>query len=197
MESRTGGLPILNYEYKILQHLKNVEGVPNVYKFGLQGDFNWMAMDYIGYSLEHYHSVCHKVFKFETVCQIAIQAISILKSVHDNFIIHRDIKPENFLISQNGKGPLYIIDYGLSKRFVDDSGRHIPRATNKGFRGTLRYASVNMHQGIENSRRDDLESLGYLLIYLLKGKLPWQNLKVQRNLKADHIGKVKMRTQLK
>lgn len=90
-----------------------------------------------------------------------------------------------------------MIDYGLSKRYVDDVGRHIPRATNKGFRGTLRYASINMHQGIENSRRDDLESLGYVLVYLQKGKLPWQNLKVQRNMKADNIARVKMRTQLK
>jgi serine/threonine protein kinase len=109
--------------------------------------------------------------------------------------VHRDIKPENFLISQDGKGPLYLIDFGLSKRYIDDAGRHIPRATNKGFRGTLRYASINMHQGIENSRRDDLESLGYVLIYLIKGKLPWQNLK-KGKLKAENIASVKSKTQL-
>lgn len=114
-----------------------------------------------------------------------------MKRVHNLYIIHRDIKPENFLISKDGKGPLYIIDYGLSKRYVDDQGRHIPRATNKGFRGTLRYASINMHQGIENSRRDDLESLGYVLIYLIKGKLPWQNLKVPRKRKSEQIARVK------
>jgi serine/threonine protein kinase len=68
-----------------------------------------------------------------------------LKGIHDLYIIHRDIKPENFLISQNGRGALKIIDFGLSKRYIDDQGRHIPRATNKGFRGTLRYASINMH----------------------------------------------------
>lgn len=128
------------------------------------------------------------------MCQLAIQALQILKQVHDRFIIHRDLKPENFLISKKGNGELFLIDYGLSKRFIDDSGRHIPRATNKGFRGTLRYASINMHQGIENSRRDDLESLGYVLVYLQKGKLPWQNLKVARKVKADNIARVKMRT---
>lgn len=120
----------------------------------------------------------------------------ILRSVHDMGIIHRDIKPENFLLGDNGKGRLYLIDFGLSKRFIDDQGRHIPRNTNKGFRGTLRYASLNMHQGIENSRRDDLESLGYVLIYLLKGKLPWQDLNVQKKMKAENITRVKMKTQL-
>ena len=129
---------------------------------------------------------------------IAIQALQVVWDVHNRSIIHRDLKPENFLISEkSGKGTLYLIDFGLSKLYKNDSGQHIPRAENKGFKGTLRYASVNMHRGVENSRRDDLESLGYVLIYLAKGKLPWQGLKVPQHERADAIGKMKMKMQLK
>lgn len=113
--------------------------------------------------------------------------------VHNRFIIHRDIKPENFLI-QNKK--LHLIDFGLAKRYLDEQNNHIPRLENKEFRGTLRYASTNMHLGVENSRRDDLESLAYVLIYLAKGKLPWQGLKVEASERSSAIGKMKMKTQL-
>lgn len=91
---------------------------------------------------------------------------------------------------------LHLIDFGLSKKFIDENNAHIPRYENKEFRGTLRYASTNMHQGVENSRRDDLECLGYVLIYLAKGKLPWQGLKVPAGERAKAIAKLKMKTQL-
>jgi casein kinase I family protein HRR25 len=128
---------------------------------------------------------------------IATESIQLLWDLHSRFIIHRDLKPENLLISQNGTGPITLIDFGLSKKFIDHTNQHIPRLEEKSFRGTLRYASSNMHQGIENSRRDDLESLGYVLVYLAKGKLPWQGLKVPAKEKGDLIGRVKMKTQTK
>ena len=100
--------------------------------------------------------------------------LQVLEAIHNKFILHRDLKPENIMYNPvNGKFSL--IDFGLSKRYVDKSGRHILRATNKCFRGTLRYCSLNMHNGVENSRRDDIESLVYVLIYLLKGSLPWMS----------------------
>jgi len=87
-----------------------------------------------------------------------------------------------------------LIDFGLSKRYIDDNGKHITRTDKRPFRGTLRYCSANMHLGVENSRRDDLESLAYVLIYLAKGKLPWQNIKLEANQKMEKIAKIKLNT---
>jgi len=101
--------------------------------------------------------------------------ITRLESMHNNNFIHRDMKPDNFLMGLKGKAAVvYVIDFGLSKRYRDPkTGQHIPYRDGKSLTGTARYASVNTHIGIEQSRRDDLESIGYILLYLLKGSLPW------------------------
>lgn len=125
---------------------------------------------------------------------VGINILNILTDVHKKHIVHRDLKPENFLI--DAKGNMTLIDFGLSKRYIDTRGRHIPRQENKSFRGTLRYCSINMHLGVENSRRDDLESLGYVIIYCAKGKLPWQGIKTEANLRAKAIARKKIKTPL-
>lgn len=104
--------------------------------------------------------------------------IRCLEQLHSKHFIHRDIKPENFMMGLNKKATsVFLIDFGLSKRFRDPAtGLHIQYRDHKSFTGTARYASINTHMGAEQSRRDDLESVGHLLIYLLKGILPWQNL---------------------
>ena len=106
-------------------------------------------------------------------------------------MIHRDVKPDNFLLGKRkNQWLLYIIDYGLSKHFkAPKTGKHIPYRTNKDLTGTARYASLNTHMGIEQSRRDDLEGIANTLIYLLKGSLPWQN--VQAKTKAEKYRKIK------
>ena len=115
--------------------------------------------------------------------------------MHNKGVLHRDFKPENCLFDPQSNS-FYIIDFGLSKKYLDKHGKHMPRQENKGFRGTLRYCSLNMHLGVENTRRDDLESLIYVLIYFLKGSLPWQNIKVDGAAKHEAIKKTKIGTKI-
>ncbi len=105
---------------------------------------------------------------------LADQMIKRVAYIHSRRIIHRDIKPDNFTIGI-GKSAhrIYIIDFGLAKKFMSSTGKHIGYKEGKGLTGTARYASINTHLGIEQSRRDDLESLAYVLLYFLRGKLPW------------------------
>ena len=109
---------------------------------------------------------------------IAEQALIRLKALHNNGLIHRDIKPENFAPGLgNDAETIYLFDFGLVKEYIEgESRRHIPYKEGIELTGTLRYSSVNAHLGIEQSRRDDLESLGYALIYMAKGSLPWQGI---------------------
>lgn len=164
---------ILHYEFKLLQHLQGLPQIPKIEEYGETKTHNFLSMQYLGQSIINYHILCKKKFGTVTTCLFAIQALQVLENVHGYGIIHRDLKPENFLFEEKSQR-VYLIDFGLSKRYLDDTGMHIPLKAGKKFRGTLRYASLNMHNGLENSRRDDLESLGYVLIYLIKGFLPWQ-----------------------
>ena len=132
-------------------------------------------MELLGHSLEDLFQYCGRKLTLKSVCMVADQMISRLESMHNNNFIHRDMKPDNFLMGlKNKAGVVYLIDFGLSKRYRDPkTGQHIPYRDGKSLTGTARYASVNTHIGIEQSRRDDLESIGYILLYLLKGNLPW------------------------
>ena len=134
-----------------------------------------MVMELLGHSLEDLFQYCGRKFTLKTVCMLADQMISRLEYMHTNNFIHRDMKPDNFLMGNgNKRNVCYMIDFGLSKRYKDaKTGEHIPYRDNKSLTGTARYASVNTHIGIEQARRDDMESIGYILLYFLKGSLPW------------------------
>ncbi len=156
-----------------------------------------MVMDLLGPSLEDLLSYCGRKFSLKTVAMIGDQMISRVEYCHTHHFLHRDMKPDNFLSGAGKKASMvYLIDFGLAKRFRDPkTGEHIPYRDNKSLTGTARYASVNTHLGIEQSRRDDLESIGFILIYFLKGTLPWQGLQAKtKKEKYDRIKEKKVNT---
>lgn len=167
----------LSYEYNIYNGLKNKPGIPKIYSFYQMKDKNILIMDYLGPSLEDLFEFSNYKFGVKTVLMVAIQILNRIEDLHNTGYIHRDIKPENFLIGTGKKkNRIYMIDFGLSKKYQNNS-QHIPYRKNCSFTGSFRYSSIRNHKGIEQSRRDDLESIGYMLIFLLKGSLPWQGLK--------------------
>jgi serine/threonine protein kinase len=154
-------------------------GIPRVRWFGEGPDKNWMVMDLLGKSLEDLFNYCERKFSLKTVLVVAYELICRIETIHSKGkIVHRDIKPENFLMGRGrDRHTVYIIDFGLSKQYCNPrTGKHIQQRGGYSLTGTARYASVHAHEGIELSRRDDLMSIGYVLIYFLKGSLPWQGL---------------------
>jgi serine/threonine protein kinase len=167
---------LLKLETNIYNKLKNMNGVPQLRYFGVENDFNYMVIDLLDISIEDMIEK-YKKLDIKTTLKIAIESISILEDLHNKFIIHRDIKPENLMIGNGFKrDKIHLIDFGLSRYYVDENNSHKPINYNKKLTGTAKYASLNVLEGIEPSRRDDLISLGYILIYCMKGSLPWQHI---------------------
>lgn len=179
--------PQLAYEARVYKQLRGsgMTRVPELFYSGREGNYNVLVLQKLDENLESMLTAHRRQLPMATTLQFADQMLTLLEQVHDQGFIHRDIKPENFMVYHGASSSrqhtvtapnLYIIDFGLSKCFWNpQTDEHIPFRNDKHLTGTARYASVNNHKGFEQSRRDDLESLGYVLIYLIKGRLPWQN----------------------
>ncbi|KAH9665020.1 Casein kinase 1-like protein 2 [Citrus sinensis] len=191
--------PQLQYEAKLYKILQGGTGIPNLRWFGVEGDYNVLVIDLLGPSLEDLFNFCSRKLSLKTVLMLADQMINRVEFVHSKSFLHRDIKPDNFLMGLGRRAnQVYIIDFGLAKRYRDTAThQHIPYRENKNLTGTARYASMNTHLGIEQSRRDDLESLGYVLMYFLRGSLPWQGLKAgTKKQKYEKISEKKVSTSI-
>ena len=169
---------LLQNEAVIMNYLKG-QGIPFVKSYGFTSNYNIVIMQLLGKSLENLLNE-KKKFSLKTVCMLGYQMINILEFIHDRHILHRDIKPDNFLMGLDELSDnVYLIDFGLAKKYRSISTLvQYPLIKKNKLTGTARYASINALKCYEQSRRDDLESLGYTLIYFLKGRLPWQGIRV-------------------
>lgn len=168
-------------EYNIYRTLHSAgfgAGLPKVYDYVESSDRGGMIMELLGDDL-YKLSTQYGTFQLSTVYKIAHQILVLIQKMHVVGYLHRDIKPNNFIVGLNDRDQIYIMDFGLSKKYIKDN-THV-KWSKQNFVGTARYVSINMHQGIRPSRRDDLESIGYMLIYFLKGSLPWQGIKKKKN----------------
>ena len=173
-----GGPSQLKYEERVYRLLSGGSGIPKIVDYFTDGDFNILVMQRMGKSLEDVLEENGGQLDARTVLALGVRLLQALQHVHEKGMIHRDLKPQNMMLSTDkNDSRVYLIDFGLSKRFLDPVTGHVEYARNrKGLTGTPRYASVSSHLGAEQSRRDDLESLVYILLYLRVGRVPWQGL---------------------
>ena len=191
----------LYFEYKCLKILQS-DRIPKVMYYGHEGEYRTLVMELLGPSLEDLFQFCQKRFSLKTACLLAEQMLTSIEHIHENNLIHRDIKPTNLVMGLGAKSHiLNIIDFGLAKQFRNPrTSKHISFTSDhhKDVIGTPLYASINSHLGMELSRRDDLESIVYALIYFVKGELPWSesNPPISKKSRLQEVKDIKLSTSI-
>lgn len=186
---------VIAEELKIYSDLKGGEGIPNIYWQGEYKNYKVFIMDLLGPSLDKFYKINNRL-NLQTTIFFGEQMVTRLEFMHSRNYIHRDVKPNNFLLGRYNRkfdddNKVYVIDFGLSKEYIDKkTKRHYDYNESSKFVGTPRYASINTHMGIRQSRRDDLESVAYILIYFLNGELPWQGIRAKT--KSEKKEKIKV-----
>ena len=190
LEEKNRGQDLLETEAYIMSYLHG-PGLPFVKSYGYSSKHNILVMELMGESLEDkFEGFVVKKMSNRCVCNIGYQMIEILEYIHNKHVIHRDIKPDNFVVGRGEKRKyIYILDFGLSKKYRSSRTlKHYQILKSKNLTGTARYASINALNGLTQSRRDDLEAVGYVLMYFLRGRLPWQGIPVKN--KEDRYRKI-------
>ena len=165
----------LNKEYLIYKELEGIKRIPKVYAVGQQGNYNVLITELLGQSLKMLMKYVGEKFSLATTLKIGIQVLDIIKKIHKKGVVLRYLKPGNMVIGiGENKDYIYLIDFEIAKKYIKN-GEHIPYREEIDVKGNRDYISINTHNGIEISRRDDIESLGYNLIFFMNGKLPWSN----------------------
>ena len=196
IEKRKIVRPFLEREAYILFSLKG-PGIPELKSFGRTKKFNILVESLLGKSLLQLYTNNGKSFSLKDICMLGIQILERLEYIHNKNYIHRDIKPQNIVIGKEDKRIIYLIDFGLAKKYRTDKGKHVKFTQTNHIAGTPRFCSINALRGVEQSRKDDLESLSYLIVYFFKGALPWQGLKIDsKNSKFKKINRMKKETKV-
>ena len=193
VEEKVGDDATLSHEAKILNYLRGPGYIPVIryYNSVVETNTSYLVMNLLGQSLEEVKQKREMVSGRDAI-EVGLQCLSIMRYMHGKSIIHRDIKPENFIFGLGGKSKqLHIIDFGLAKKYVDLKHDHIPERENRPVVGTMRYVSCNVQDGLEASRRDDMISLAYMLIYIQIERLPWQGVRKPIMEKEREIHRIK------
>lgn len=167
-------IKMLKNKSNIYMYLNGYQGIPQIKWFGKDENYYYMVINLLGLSLQTIRQN-YQSFSLTLVLKIGIQIVNILLTLHDKGFIHRDIKPDNFLFDINKSNQIYLIDFGICKRYINESGNHIKEKNIYGLIGSNNYTSIYSHEKMELSRRDDLKSLFYVLLFLYYGKLEWSN----------------------
>lgn len=184
------GKILLKNEAVMYNYLSDISGIPKLRLFGKEGNYNFLILDLLGDTLIGKRERNKDKFTLNYVISIGIKLLKIISDIHKKNIVHRDIKPENIMFKEynnNNDLDLYIIDFGLSKIYDETKKNYIKKENL--IVGTVNFASLHTHNGYMPSKRDDLESLGYVLLYIYYGKMPWN---VNNVLDKDqHISNIK------